>query len=90
MATTVIPAKIKIKFSIPINEDIGPAIAKPTGLNKSEPIASKDETRDSESRGTFFCNAVLQRVPHKSKVIPNKNAPSAIKANDCGFASDQI
>jgi len=61
-----------------------------TGRNNNEPIASKDETRESESRGTFRCNAVLHKVLHKSKVIPNKKAPNAIKANDWGLARDQI
>jgi hypothetical protein len=41
-------------------------------------MASKDETLESASRGTIRCSAVYQRVPHKSKVIPKKNAQIAI------------
>ena len=33
---------------------------------------------------------MLQSVPHKSKVIPNKNAQNAISNKLCGFANDQI
>ena len=83
IATTVTAAKICKKFSIPTNADIGAAIARPIGLNIIEPMASKDATRERDSRGTLRCNAVYHNVPHKSKVIPNKKAPKAINKSDC-------
>jgi hypothetical protein len=90
IATTVIPDKIYTKVSIPKRAESGAAIASPIGLNIIVPIASKDETLDSDSLGTLRCSAVLQSVPHKSKVIPNKNAHNAINNKLCGFANDQI
>ena len=75
---------------MPSKVESGAAIASPIGLNIRDPIASKDETRDSESLGTLRCNAVLHNVPHRSNVIPNKNAPTAITASDCGFAREAI
>ncbi len=86
MAKTLTPANIYKKFSIPKRADKGAAIASPIGLNIIDPMASKDATRESASRGTFFCIAVFQNVPHKSSVIPNKNAAKAITKSDWGFA----
>jgi hypothetical protein len=60
------------------------------GRNIIVPIASKDETLDSDSLGTLRCSAVLQSVPHRSSVMPNKNAQNAINHKLCGFANDQI
>jgi len=90
MATTVTPAKIYKKFSIPKRVESGAAIARPIGLNIIDPIASKDATLDNASRGTFFCIAVFQNVPHRSSVMPNKNAANAITNNDWGFAIVKI
>ena len=59
---------------MPIGNEIGAAIARPIGLKTNAPMASKDETLDSASLGTLRCSAVYQRVPHKSKVMPKKNA----------------
>jgi hypothetical protein len=53
IATTVIAASICRKFSIPSKVDNGADIASPIGLNIIDPIASKDETLDKESRGTL-------------------------------------
>ena len=75
---------------MPTKVESGAAIASPTGLNIIEPIASKAETLESESLGTFRCRAVYQSVPQRSKVIPNKKAPNAIIKSDCGLAIDQI
>ena len=75
---------------MPSRVESGAAIASPIGLNIRDPIASKDETLESESLGTFRCNAVLQSVPQRSKVIPNRKAPNAIIKRDCGLASDQM
>ena len=75
---------------MPISSEIGAAIARPIGLKTNAPIASKDETLESASRGTIRCNAVYQRVPHKSKVMPKKNAQIAITKRDCGLASENI
>ena len=75
---------------MPSSVESGAAIASPIGLNISEPIASKAETLESESLGTLRCKAVLQRVPHRSNVMPNKKAPAAITANDCGLARAAI
>ena len=90
MATTVTQARIYKKFSIPNNADKGAAIANPIGLNIIEPMASKDATLDNASRGTFFCIAVFQNVPHRSRVMPNKNAANAITNSDCGLAIVKI
>ena len=79
-----------MKVSIPSRVESGAAIASPIGLNIREPIASKDETLESESLGTLRCNAVLQRVPHRSNVIPNKKAQTAITASDWGLPRDAI
>ena len=75
---------------MPSKVESGAAIASPIGLNISEPIASKDETLESESLGTLRCNAVLQRVPQRSNVMPNKKAPTMIMASDWGLARDAI
>ena len=75
---------------MPSKVESGAAIASPIGLNMREPIASKDETLESESLGTLRCKAVLQRVPHKSKVIPNRKAPTIITDSDWGLAREAI
>ena len=90
MATTVTQARIYRKFSILNNADRGAAIANPIGLNIIDPMASKDATLDKASRGTFFCMAVFQNVPHRSSVMPNKNAANAITNSDCGLAIEKI
>ena len=75
---------------MPSSVESGAAIASPIGLNIREPIASKDETLESESLGTLRCSAVLQRVPQRSNVIPNKKAPTMITASDWGLAREAI
>ena len=75
---------------MPSKVESGAAIASPIGLNMREPIASKDETLESESLGTLRCRAVLQRVPQRSNVMPNKKAPTMITASDWGLARDAI
>ena len=75
---------------MPISNEIGAAIASPIGLKTKAPIASKDETLESASLGTIRCSAVYQRVPHKSKVIPKKNAQTVITKRDCGLASENM
>ena len=75
---------------MPSKVESGAAIASPIGLNMREPIASKDETLESESLGTLRCKAVLQRVPQRSNVMPNKKAPTMITASDWGLARDAI
>ena len=75
---------------MPSKVESGAAIASPIGLNIREPIASKEETLESESLGTLRCRAVLQRVPHRSNVMPNKKAPTMITDSDWGLARDAI
>ena len=75
---------------MPISKEIGAAIARPIGLKTSAPMASKDETLDSASLGTIRCSAVYQRVPHKSKVIPKKNAQIETTKRDCGLARENM
>ena len=75
---------------MPISKEIGAAIARPMGLKISAPRASKDETLESASLGTLRCSAVYQRVPHKSNVIPKKNAQIETTKRDCGLASENM
>ena len=75
---------------MPSKVESGAAIASPIGLNMREPIASKDETLESESLGTLRCKAVLQRVPQRSNVMPNKKAPTMITVSDWGLAREAI
>ena len=87
---TVIPAANSIALGMPIQAEIGPAIAKPSGLKSSEPIASKEEIRESASLGTDLCRAVGQTLAHKSSTTPHKNAQRAITSRDCGLAMEYM
>jgi hypothetical protein len=78
IAKTVMKASRYSNCSTPISTERGAAIAKPIGLKIKDPRASKDETLESASCGTFLCKAVYQRVLHKSNVIPHKKAQNAI------------
>ena len=75
---------------MPISKEIGAAIARPIGLKTNAPMASKDETLESASLGTIRCSAVYQRVPHRSKVIPKKNAQIETTKSDCGLARENM
>jgi hypothetical protein len=47
------------RFSITNRVESGASIANPTGLKIIEPVASKAETRESESRGNLWFPGVL-------------------------------
>ena len=67
-------APISKLLVIPIEFASGAAIAKPIGRNIIDPIASKEETLERDSRGTNRCSAVDQIVPQRSNVIPQRKA----------------
>ena len=79
---TVIAAANSIALGIPSQLEIGPAIARPIGRSKSDPIASKDEILESVSLGTVLCKAVGQMLAQRSKTIPQIKAQIAINQSD--------
>jgi hypothetical protein len=87
---TVIAADNSIVRGIPIQDESGPAIARPSGLNKSDPTESNDEMRERTSRGTVRCTEVGQMLAHKSRTIHQKSAAIAITQIGCGPASVYI